>query len=125
MSKATKKKLKSKAAVKLPRGLMENMFVETDLDAHLKQMTAASGISVSSGHVEYIARSWRNPAEGWVNLAITAGPNQGAAFFSVWPEWAYNIAEGALHFNKQMMVSYDSTTLPMGNSLLGVICLKS
>jgi hypothetical protein len=34
---------------------------------------------------------------------------------TTWPEWAFGVAEGALHFNKKVFVVYNNQ--PFGNNL--------
>jgi hypothetical protein len=43
-----------------------------------------------------------------------------SGFASTWPEWAFGVAEGALHFNKKVFVIYNDQ--PTGNNLLQVLC---
>jgi len=39
------------------------------------------------------------------------------------PEWAFGVAEGALHFNKKVWVIYNNQ--PFGSNLLQVLCTST
>jgi hypothetical protein len=45
---------------------------------------------------------------------------RGNTFGSTWPEWAFGVAEGALHSNKKVLVLYDNQ--PFGSNLQQVLC---
>jgi hypothetical protein len=116
MPKATKKRSMRKA---IAAALKENMIFETtDLDLQLKQMRERlqpAGISVAIGS---IGLAGRNPSgSGSVQLNIGSG-----GYGSIWPEWAYGVAEGALHFNKKVIVLYNDQ--PFGSNLLQVLCMN-
>jgi hypothetical protein len=108
-----------KATSKLPGALkaMENIVIDTaDLDVHLKQMTErlnAAGISLDTGSILLAGRF--SDGSGWVQVNISSG-----GFASTWPEWAFGVAEGALHFNKKVVVVYNNQ--PFGNNLLQAVC---
>jgi hypothetical protein len=119
MSKSTKKPMR-KTATKLPPALkaIENMVFDTaNLDVHIKQVTErlkADGIGADIGYVTLAGRY--SDGSNYVWLAVSSG-----GFGSPWPEWAYGIAERALHFNKRLLVAYNNQ--PFGNNLLQVACL--
>jgi hypothetical protein len=121
MSKSTTKPMR-KTPTKLPPALkaMENMVIDTaDLDVHIKQVTErlkADGISAATGYVTLAGRDSSGSGYVWVNLSS-------GGFGSPWPEWAYGIAEGALHFNKTSLVVYNSEAF--GSNLLQVFCLNT
>lgn len=106
---------------KLPTALkaMENLFIEkADLGVAIEQMTrnlAPAGISSDVGYIAYAGRS--STGSGQVQINIASG-----GFASTWPEWAFGVAEGALHFNKKIWVIY--TNQPFGNNLLQALCLN-
>ena len=54
----------------------------------------------------------------YVQVNISSG-----GFGAFWPEWAYGIAEGALHFNKKVWVIYNNQ--PFGSNLLQVLCTNT
>jgi hypothetical protein len=120
-TKATKKPMR-KATSKLPAALkaMESMVIATaDLDVHLKQMTErlnAAGISADLGSIVLAGRF--SDGSGWVQVNISSG-----GFASTWPEWAFGVAEGALHFNKKVFVVYNNQ--PFGNNLLQALCTNT
>jgi hypothetical protein len=124
MAKATKttKKPMRKATPKLPAAFkaMENLSIATaDLDVHLTQMTEklnALGISADTGSIVLAGRF--SDGSRWVQVNISSG-----GFASTWPEWAFGVAEGALHFNKKVFVVYNNQ--PFGNNLLQVLCLPA
>jgi hypothetical protein len=124
MAKTTKttKKPMRKATSKLPAALkaMENLVIATaDLDVHLTQMTEklnALGISADTGSIVLAGRF--SDGSRWVQVNISSG-----GFASTWPEWAFGVAEGALHFNKKVFVVYNNQ--PFGNNLLQVLCLPA
>jgi hypothetical protein len=121
MAKTTKKPMR-KATSKLPAALkaMENMVIATaDLDVHFKQMTEilnAAGISADLGSIVLAGRF--SDGSGWVQVNISSG-----GFASTWPEWAFGVAEGALHFNKKVFVVYNNQ--PFGNNLLQALCTNT
>jgi hypothetical protein len=116
MSKTTKKKPMSKAAAAALKA-MENMVVPTaDLEVHIEQARErlkAAGLSVDFGFIAYAGRM--SPGSGQVQVNIGSG-----GFASSWPEWAFSVAEGALHFNKKVLVIYNNQ--PFGSNLLQVLC---
>jgi len=121
MRKATTKPMR-KTATKLPPALkaMENMVIDTaDLDVQLKQMTEklnAAGISVDLGSIVLAGRF--SDGSRWVQVNIGS-----TGFASAWPEWAFGVAEGALHFNKKVVVVYNNQ--PFGNNLLQALCTNN
>lgn len=121
MAKTTKKTVKKKAAGKLPPALqaMENMVVTKDeFEVHVKHVTEklnAAGLGSDTGYIAYAGRT--STGSGQVQVNISSG-----GFASTWPEWAFGVAEGALHFNKKVWVIYNNQ--PFGNNLLQVLCLN-
>ena len=122
MAKTTKstKKPTRKASSKLPTALKENMVIASaDLDAHLKQMTEklnALGISADTGSI-VLAGRFSNGSR-WVQVNISTG-----GFASTRPEWAFAVAEAALHFNKKVFVVYNNQ--PFGTNLLQALCTNT
>jgi len=113
-----------KATSKLPAALkaMENLVIATaDLDVHLMQMTEklnALRIGADAGSIVLAGRF--SDGSRWVQVNISSG-----GFASTWPEWAFGVAEGALHFNKKVFVVYNNQLF--GNNLLQVLsplCVK-
>ena len=104
MPKTPKKKPMSKAAAAALKA-MENMVIKTaDLDVHIEQVTErlkAAGIGSDVGSIAYAGRA--SSGSGQVQVNISSG-----GFASTWPEWAFGVAEGALHFNKKVWVIYNS-----------------
>jgi hypothetical protein len=98
---------------------MENMVIGTaDLDVHLKRVTErlnAAGIGSELGSIAYAGRT--SSGSGQVQVNISSG-----GFASTWPEWAFGVAEGALHFNKKVFVIYNNQ--PFGDNLLNVLCMN-
>ena len=98
MPKTPKKKPMSKAAAAALKA-MENMVITTaDLDVHIEQVTErlkAAGLGSDIGSIAYAGRS---SGSGQVQVNISSG-----GFASTWPEWAFGVAEGALHFNKKVL----------------------
>jgi hypothetical protein len=121
MAKSMRKTVMTKSAAKFSPALkaMENTVVKVaDLDIHLKRMTerlAAAGLAADIGYIAYAGRS--STGSGQVQVNISSG-----GYASTWPEWAYGVAEGALHFNKKVWVIYNNQ--PFGNNLLQVLCMK-
>jgi hypothetical protein len=118
MPKTTKKKPISKAAAAALKA-MENMVIKTaDLDVHIEQVTErlkAAGLAMDIGSVLYAGR---NGGLGQVVVNISSG-----GFGSLWPEWAYQVAEGALHFNKKVLLIYIDQ--PVGDNLGIVLCTNT
>jgi hypothetical protein len=119
MPKTPKKKPMNKAAAAALKA-MENMVIKTaDLDVHIEQVTErlkAAGIGSDIGSIAYAGRA--SSGSGQVQVNISSG-----GFASTWPEWAYGVAEGALHFNKKVWVIYNNQ--PFGSNLLQVLCMNT
>ena len=119
MPKTPKKKPMSKAAAAALKA-MENMVITTaDLDVHIEQVTErlkAAGIGSDIGSIAYAGRA--SSGSGQVQVNISSG-----GFASTWPEWAFGVAEGALHFNKKVWVIYNNQ--PFGSNLLQVLCVNT
>jgi hypothetical protein len=105
MSKPTKKD------VALAAEVMEKMTFNTadELKVQLKQMNEKlkdTGIKIDDGYVQRVGCII--PSEGtgeyYVQISLDDVPSR-------WPEWAYGVAEGALHFNKQMLLVYRPSQL--------------
>jgi len=71
---------------------------------------------VDTGYVALAGRD--SSSSGWVQVNISSG-----GFGSNWPERFYGVAEGALHFNKKLLVVYNNQ--PFGNNVLQVYCLNT
>jgi hypothetical protein len=112
---ATKKPTSKTIAAALKA--MENMVFETaDVDVQLKQVKErlnAAGMNVDIGPIALAGRN--SSGSGMVQINIGLG-----GYSSIWPEWAYGVAEGALHFNRQVLIVYNN--VPSGNNLLAAYC---
>jgi len=99
MPKTTKKKPMSKAAAAALKA-MENIVVKTaDFDVHIEQVTErlkAAGLGSDIGSIAYAGRASSGTSQVQVNISS-------GGFASIWPEWAFGVAEGALHFNKKVL----------------------
>jgi hypothetical protein len=120
--KTAKKKPMSKVAAKLPPALraMDNqIFKAVNLDVRVKElkgMLDAAGFNADIGSIVYAGRAASGTGEVQVNIGSSG-------FASTWPEWAYGVAEGALHFNKRVLVIYNDQ--PFGFNLLKVFCMNT
>jgi hypothetical protein len=120
--KTAKKKPMSKVAAKLPPALraMDNqIFKAVNLDVRVKElkgMLDAAGFNADIGSTVYAGRAASGTGEVQVNIGSSG-------FASTWPEWAYGVAEGALHFNKRVLVIYNDQ--PFGFNLLKVFCMNT
>jgi hypothetical protein len=98
---------------------MENLVIKTaDLDVHIERVAErlkAAGIGSDIGSIAYAGRA--SSGSGQVQVNVSSG-----GFASTWPEWALGVAEGALHFNKKVLVIYNNQ--PFGNNLLQVLCMN-
>ena len=99
---------------------LENRFIKkADLGVSIEQVTrnlAPAGILSDVGYIAYAGRS--STGSGQVQIDIGSG-----GYASTWPEWAFGVAEGALHFNKKIWVIY--TGQPFGSNLLQALCLNT
>jgi hypothetical protein len=99
---------------------MENVVIETaDLEAQFKQVVEklnAAGINADIGSIVYAGRTSSGSGPVQVNIGSSG-------FASIWPEWAFGVAEGALHFNKKVFVIYNDQ--PFGSNLLQVLCTNT
>ena len=97
----------------------EHLDLKTaDFDVHIEQVTErlkAAGLGSDIGSIAYAGRS---SGSGQVQVNISSG-----GFASIWPEWAFGVAEGALHFNKKVWVIYNNQ--PFGSNLLQVLCTST
>jgi hypothetical protein len=117
LMKTTKKKPIGKTIAAALKA-MENMVLETaDLDVQLKQVRERlNAVGIKNVEVGSIALAGRNSTgSGQVVVSISSG-----TYGSIWPEWAYGVAEGALHFNKKGAVFYNDQ--PVGSNLMQVFC---
>ncbi len=117
MPKATKKKPRSKAVTAGLKAMANMVFETTDLDAQInliKEKLKPAEIKLDRASVGAAGRDVDGIAVVIINIDSTA-------YGSLWPDWAYEIAEGALHFNKEMIIAYNDA--PYGNNLLEVLCL--
>ena len=122
MSKSTKKKPRSKAVAAALKAMENMVFESADLDAQLKQVKGrldAAGITGNFGSIGSAGRD--SSGSGWVQVLVGSPP---MGYGSVWPEWAYAIAEGALHFNKKVLVYYNGPD-PWGSNLVQVACTNT
>jgi hypothetical protein len=116
MPKLSTKKKRMNKAVAAALKAMENMVYESEADLHGRlQQLITTGLDAKWdwGRVTFIGRDLSGA--GWVQFNIgTTG------YGSIWPEWAYGIAENAIHFNKWLFVQYSGQ--PFGENLLLVYC---
>jgi hypothetical protein len=116
MPKSTKKKPRSKAVAAALKA-MENLSFETaDLDFQLKQLTEslkAIDTIANLGSIWYAGGT----IDGSHSVAVVIGST---SYWSTWPDWAYEIAKDALHFNRQVLLMYQNQ--PTGLNLLWVYC---
>ena len=121
MPKTAKKKPMSKAATAALKAL-QNMVISdaaVHIDPVMQEKLKAAGISVDIGRIDYVGRAiWEDPS-GDHRVQVTVG--QGS-FASDWPDWAFGVAEGALHFNKKVLLAYNDR--PLGSNLLEVDCMR-
>jgi hypothetical protein len=107
----------SKPAAAALKALENMVFPKAgDLDVHVDQLRErlkAAGFSADFGSIVYTGRT--SSGSGQVQVNISSG-----GFASTWPEWAFAVAEGALHFNKKVFVIYNDQ--PAGSNLLQVLC---
>jgi hypothetical protein len=119
-AKTTKATPIKKASPKLAmvfKALSDAATTQTTLDAQVKQVKtvlAAAGVGSDVGAIAFAGRS---STGGLVQVNISTG-----GFSSQWPEWAFSVAEGALHFNKKVWVIYNNQ--PFGSNLIQVLCLS-
>jgi hypothetical protein len=113
----TKKRQMSKAAASALKAMEKMVFETTDLNVILKQMkerfSPAYKIKYDVGSIQWAG--FNSSGLNQVMIIVPAG-----AYASPWPDWAYNVAVGALHFNQQVLVCYD--TDPVGPDLFFVYC---
>ena len=116
MPKTTKKKPMSKAAAAALKAMENVISMAEDIDVHIEQVRErlrAAGISSEVGTILGAGR--HTSGSCIVSVSIPQG-----SYASTWPEWAYGVAEGALHFKKKVFVTF--TDLPFGSNLLAVSC---
>ena len=119
MLKATKKKPMGKAVAAALKAMQNMVFETADRDVQLRQMKeilGPAGINVGFGVMVYAART----AVGFNVVGINVGSS---SISTDWPEWAYGVAEGAVHFNKQVLLVYNND-VPSGANILFVGCLS-
>jgi hypothetical protein len=119
MPNSTKKKPISKAAAAALKALESMVIPTADLDVHIKEterLLKPAGFSLKYGVIAYVGRTYRGSRHAQVNV-------DSGQFSSTWPEWAFGVAEGALRFNKRVVVVYKNDR-PIGRNLLNVLCLN-
>jgi hypothetical protein len=112
-----KKKRMGGAVASALKALEKMVFESGDLNVQLKQMkeklSPALKLKYDVGSI-----TWAGLNSSGLNQVLLNVPS--GAYASPWPEWAYNVAVGALHFNQQVLVAYD--TAPRGPNLYFVFC---
>jgi hypothetical protein len=114
MPRTTKKKPMSKAAAAALKA-MENMVIPTadgDVFEQLTEKLKAAGVGSEIVSIRYAGRT---PSTNQVQVTTKLGD-----YGSIWPDWAYSVAEGAMHSNKKVVVIYNDQ--PTGSNLLNVLC---
>ena len=117
MPKTSKKKPLGKTVAATLKAMENMVFETTDFDVQLKQMREmlnAPGMNVDVGSIVIAGRT--SSGSTMVQINIASG-----GWSSNWPEWAYGVAEGALHFNRKVLVVYNN--VPSGSNLLSASCL--
>jgi hypothetical protein len=99
------------------KALSDAATTQTTLDAQVKQVTTALAAAGIGSDIGTIAFAGRSSTGGLVQVNVPGG-----GFSSQWPEWAFGVAEGALHFNKKVWVIYNNQ--PFGSNLIQVLCLS-
>ena len=93
---------------------MENMTFETaDPGAQLEQLRetlSPAGVSLNVGSIYCAGR--QSSGTALVEVGVGSPP---IGYFSIWPEWAYEVAKDALLFNKQVFLTYND--VPFGLNL--------
>jgi hypothetical protein len=116
----TKKRRMSKAAASALKAMEKMVFETTDLNVILKQMkerfSPEYNIKYDVGSIQWAG--YMSSGLNQVMIIVSAG-----AYAGPWPDWAYNIAVQALHFNQQVLVCYD--TDPFGANLFFVYCTNA
>lgn len=121
MPKTAKKVSAKKRAPKLPaalKGLQNSAIGEGGFGAHVAQAStelARSGINAGFGSIYSVGRI--ADGSGIVQVDIDSG-----GFVSVWPEWAYGVAEAALHWGRKVLIVYKDQ--PIGSNLMQVVCTR-
>jgi hypothetical protein len=98
------------------KALSDAATTQKTLDAQVRQVTTALAAAGIGSDIGTIAFAGRSSTGGLVQVNIPGG-----GFSSQWPEWAYGVAEGALHFNKKVWVIYNNQ--PFGSNLIQVLCI--
>jgi hypothetical protein len=118
--KGTNKKRMIKAVAAALKAMENTVYETKDRDVRLKQVTEglnAAGLDAKWDWGRIIFAGRDASGAGWVTVGLKIGNNE---YDSIWPEWAYGIAENALHFNKWLEVQYNDQ--PFGENLLRVSC---
>ena len=118
LGKTTKATPTRKAGPKLAMVLkaLSDAATQKTLDAQVRHATMALSAAGIGSDIGTIAFAGRSSTGGLVQVNIPGG-----GFSSQWPEWAFGVAEGALHFNKKVWVIYNNQ--PFGSNLIQVLCL--
>lgn len=113
----TRKKSVGGAVASALKALEKMVFESGDLSVQLKQMreTLSPALKLKYDVGSIIWAGLNSSGLNGVLLNVPSG-----AYSSAWPDWAYNVAVDALHFNQQVLVAYD--TAPWGPNLYFVFC---
>jgi hypothetical protein len=88
-----------------------------DINAEL----AAQMLSVAWLKLHYAGRD--PEGNGWVKADDITFASSSRVSWSIWPEWAYGVAEGAIHFDKHLFVVYSTSgDPPDGNNITLALC---
>ncbi len=124
MPKNTKKTKSPKSNAKLRSALQAIQQAIAAGQGDLRTRTAAMQETMTGAGIAFVwlnvRYAGRDPGgKGWVFVTYEGGSNFS---YSIWPEWAYGVAEGALHFNKQVLVAIPADQLAAGNNLTLALC---
>jgi hypothetical protein len=113
----TKKKPMPKAVAAALKAMGNMTFENADLGAQLEQLreTLSPAGVINLGSIYCAGRL--SSGDAFVEVSVGSPP---IGYFSIWPEWAYEIAKDALLFNKQVVLMYSDA--PIGPNLQMAIC---
>jgi hypothetical protein len=81
----------------------------------------ALGVAFSALYMRVVYAGRDEWGRGWVCVQRPEDPFHAGT--SVWPEWAYPVAEGAVRSSKQLIVWFlDSGTGPDGSNITMAVC---
>src|SRR5262249_28065762 len=83
----------------------------------VETLLAPAALGVAFVTVEYAGRD--ADENGWVSISYVGGSQFS---YSIWPEWAYGVAEGALHFGKQLLLVFPANEVASGGNLTLALC---